>query len=144
MICPRNLFPARGYNCKAPSCQPFSVLCIPCQDGPETDGDVSRQPPLRKKRISIEATDPEVRLPAGHDGEGWVALDGKRLIVKTRCGATRCGATRRGVTQCGATRCGATRCGATRCGVARCGVIRCGSTGCGSTRCGDGFIACEN
>ena len=61
-----------------------AIVTVIYQDGPDTGGDVSRQyPVLRKKRISIEATDPEVRLPAGHDGEGWVALDGKRLIVKT-------------------------------------------------------------
>lgn len=71
-------------------------LCSACfvyQNGPNADGDVfSQSQVLRKKHISIEATHPEVKLPAGHDGEGWIALDGKRLIVKTRCGVTRCGA----------------------------------------------------
>lgn len=44
-------------------------------------------PPVpRKKRICIEATDPEVKLPAGHDSQGWVALEGKRLVANSRYG----------------------------------------------------------
>lgn len=41
--------------------------------------------PLKKRRVSIEATNPEVKLPAGYGGEGWVAVLGKRLTATSRC-----------------------------------------------------------
>lgn len=56
-----------------------------CQDGDNVQGGVTRPSPvLKKKRLTIEATDPEVVLPEGHMGEGWVAVDGKRLVAKNR------------------------------------------------------------
>lgn len=57
-----------------------------CQDGNNLEGGVTRTSPvLKKKRLTIEATDPEVVLPAGYVGEGWVAVDGKRLVASNRC-----------------------------------------------------------
>lgn len=56
-------------------------LNAPCQGG-----DISlTQPVVNKKRLCIEATDPEVKLPASHTAEGWIALDGKRLVAQNRC-----------------------------------------------------------
>ncbi|CAM9624951.1 unnamed protein product, partial [Sphacelaria rigidula] len=34
-----------------------------------------------KRRLSVEAFDPEVVVPAGHNGEGWVALRVKHLVA---------------------------------------------------------------
>lgn len=51
------------------------------------DGRAFLPPPpvLRKKRLSIEAVDAEVKLPAGHVGEGWVAIEAKHLSAANRC-----------------------------------------------------------
>ena len=55
------------------------------------DGKTSQPPPpppppvLKKKRLVVEAVDAEVKLPAGHVGAGWVAVEAKHLTATNRC-----------------------------------------------------------
>lgn len=67
----------------------FLTFFPPVQDDSSVNAgevlDSTTTPPgLRKKRISINAIDPEVRLPAGHTGAGWVTLGGKHLTAINR------------------------------------------------------------
>lgn len=39
---------------------------------------------VKKRRVSVEVVDPELKLPAGHRGEEWLAILGRRITATNR------------------------------------------------------------